>query len=171
MKKQFLETGKIVTTHGIKGELKVMPWCDSPEFLLDFDTLYLQKGQKPIEIENARVQKNMVLLKLRGCDTVEDAVKLRGQVLYLDRDDVEMEEGGFFMQDLIGVEVLDADDARRYGEICDVTETGANDVYHIRFEDGSVKLIPAIKDVVIKIDIEENRMLIRPLRGLFDDAD
>ena len=144
MKKQFLETGKIVTTHGIKGELKVMPWCDTPEFLLDFDTLYLQKGQKPIEIENARIQKNMVLLKIRGCDTVEDAVKLRGQVLYLNRDDVE---------------------------ICDVTETGANDVYHIRFEDGCVKLIPAIKDVVKEIDIEENRMLIRPLRGLFDDAD
>ncbi|WP_040195976.1 ribosome maturation factor RimM [Candidatus Soleaferrea massiliensis] len=171
MKKQFLETGKIVTTHGIKGELKVMPWCDTPEFLLDFDTLYLQKGQKPIEIENARIQKNMVLLKIRGCDTVEDAVKLRGQVLYLNRDDVELEEGGFFMQDLIGVEVLDADDGRRYGEICDVTETGANDVYHIRFEDGCVKLIPAIKDVVKEIDIEENRMLIRPLRGLFDDAD
>ena len=170
-KKQYLETGKIVTTHGIKGEVKVYPWCDTPEFLLDFDVFYLNKGKTPIEVEDCRIHKNMAILKLKGVDTVEDAVKYRNQVLYVDRDEIFLEEGEYFVQDLIGLRVLDADSGKEYGKIVDVSETGANDVYHIAFADGSIKLIPAIKDVVIHTDIEAGVMEIRPLRGLFDDED
>lgn len=85
MKKQFLECGKIVTTHGIKGEVKVQPWCDSPDFLLDFETLFLRRGETPLTVERARVQKNMVVLKIAGVDTPEAAAALRNQVLYIDR--------------------------------------------------------------------------------------
>ena len=87
MKKQFLECGKIVTTHGIKGEVKVQPWCDSPDFLLDFETLFLRRGETPLTVERARVQKNMVVLKIAGVDTPEAAAALRNQVLYIDRAD------------------------------------------------------------------------------------
>ena len=85
MNNQYLETGKIVSTHGIRGEVKVQPWADSPDFLLRFKTLYLDRGARPMAVEQARVQKTMVLLKLKGIDTVEQAQAMRDQILYLDR--------------------------------------------------------------------------------------
>ena len=171
MQKRFLDCGKIVTTHGVRGEVKVEPWCDSPDFLLDFDTFYLGKERRPMQVEKSRVHGNMVLIKLKGLDTPEEATKLRGTVIYIDRDDVELEEGEYFIQDIIGLEVVDADDGHRYGKLIDVTETGANQVYHIRFDDQSVQLIPAIPQVVISINLEEGKMEIRPLPGLFDDRE
>lgn len=165
--KQYLEIGKIVSVFGLKGEVKVQPWCDSPDFLCEFDTLYYKSGT-PVNIEHSRVQKNIVVMKLEGTDTVEEAQKLRGRVLYMDRDDVELEEGAYFVQDLIGLEVRDADSGQVYGVISDVSETGANDVYHIKGEDGRLLYIPAIPDVVKQTDIEGGVMLITPLDGLFD---
>ena len=140
MKKKFLEIGKIVTTHGVVGEVKVYPWCDTPDFLTGFSTLYFHKGKDPVLVQQARVHKNMVLLKLQGTDTLEAAQALRNQILYADRADMPLEEGEYFIQDLIGLTVVDADT-----EIAGYT-AGQCDV------DGGV-------------------MRIRPLKGLFDDAD
>ena len=98
----------------------------------------------------------------------EEAQKLRNRVLYIDRDDVELDEGCYFVQDLIGLEVVDADSGESYGKITDVSQTGANDVYHIADEKGNVKLIPAIPEVVAETDIEGGIMKITPLEGLFD---
>ena len=165
--KKLLEAGKIVTVFGIKGEVKVQPWCDTPDFLCEFDTLYYKSGT-PVSIERSRVQKNMVIMKIEGTDTVEDAQKLRNRVLYIDRDDVELEEGSYFIQDLIGLEVIESKDGKLYGKISDVTQTGANDVYHIRAEDGKEYLIPAIPDVIDSVDIEGGVMKITALDGLFD---
>ena len=167
MMKKYLEIGKIVSVFGLKGEVKVQPWCDSPDFLCEFDTLYWKSGT-PVEIASSRVQKNIVVMKIVGCDTVEDAQKLRGRVLYMDRDDVELEEGAYFVQDLIGLNVIDADSGEEYGELTEVSETGANDVYHIRRRDGSMCYIPAIPEVVKDTDIEAGVMKITPLDGLFD---
>jgi 16S rRNA processing protein RimM len=170
MQKDFLEIGKIINVHALKGEVKVMPWCDSADFLCEFDILYMGKEKKPIEIQNARVFKNMVIMKFSGIDTVEDASLLKNAVLYMNREDVELEEGTYFIQDLIGLSVYDADTNMCYGKIKDVIQTGANDVYTI--SDGSKEyLIPAIPDVVIETDVENETMKIRPLRGLFDDED
>ena len=169
VKKQFLETGKIVTTHGVRGEVKVEPWCDSPQEFLQLRRLYLEKGAKEVTPESIRVQKNMVLLKLKGVDDMDAAVALRGKILYLNREDVSLEEGDYFVQDLLDMRVIDADDGREYGILTEVSQTGANDVYHIRFADGKIRLIPAIRDVVIETDIESGVMRIRPLAGLFDD--
>lgn len=170
--KQFLEIGKITNVHGLRGEVKVIPWCDSAAFLCSFDTLYMDKGRKPVEILRARIMKNMVIMEIEGCTTREQAEALRGQVLYMDRDDVELEEGSYFIQDLIGLSVQDADNGTVYGTIRDVMETGANDVYVIgNAETGKEYLIPAIPDVVIETNLEQGVMTIRPLKGLFDDAD
>ena len=169
MLKKYLETGKIVTTHGLKGAVKIYPWNDDPEELLDFDRLYLRKGETALEVEDGWAQGNMVVLKFAGIDTIEQAQKLRGMVLYLDRDDVELEEGQHFVQDLLGMEVVDADDGHVYGKLTDVSKTGANDVYHITSPDGKVHLIPKIPQVVLEINVEQERMVIRPLKGLFDD--
>ncbi len=170
MKKQYLECGRIVSTHGVRGEVKVEPWCDSPDFLLDFDAFYVGKEQKEMQVEGARVHKTMVLLKLCGVDTPEQGMALRGKMLFIDRSKVSLEEGEYFVQDLIGLSVYDADDGRLYGRLVEVSQTGANDVYHIRFEDGKIGLVPKIPQVVLGIDIEGGRMEIRPLPGLFEEG-
>lgn len=170
MRKQFIDTGEVVTTHGVRGEVRVYPWSDTPDFLCGFDSFYLDaKGARRMEVERARVHKNVVVVKFKGIDTIEEAEKLRGKTLYIDRDDCELEEGEYFIQDLIGLRVLDADTGACYGEISDVSQTGANDVYHIRGEGGRERLIPAIKEVVVSTDPDAGEMRIRPLEGLFDE--
>lgn len=167
MKKQYLEAGKIVTTHGIKGEIKIMPYTDYPELLCEFDRLFLGKNHEKINVERSRVFKNMVIAKLEGYDTPEAAEKLRNKILYMHRDDLELDEDTYFIQDLIGIEVSDADSGFVYGKITDVMQTGANDVYVVQGKDREY-LVPAIPEVVITTNIDENTMTIRPLEGLFE---
>ena len=108
MPENMLEIGKITSVFGIKGEVKVQPWCDSPELLCEFETLYWKSGT-PVNIERARVQKNMAILKIEGVDDANEAQKLRNHVLYMDRADVELEEGSYFIADLIGLRVLEGE--------------------------------------------------------------
>ena len=171
MRKQYLEIGKIVTVHGLGGIVKVQPWCDDAEFLCEFEVLYCGTQYVPMEIQRASVQKNMALVKFKGVDTVEQAQALRNSILYMDRNDVELEEGTYFIQDLIGLKVSDADTGADYGKIADVLQTGANDVYLLRDDSGKERLVPVIPDVVTEIEPEQGYVKIRPLKGLFDDAD
>ena len=170
MKKQFLEVGRIVGTHGIRGELRVDPWCDSPDFLSGFKKLYFDEGKTSLK-SKARPHKSIVLLRLEGVETIDDAEKLRGKVLYIDRDDARLPEGKNFVQDLIGCRVVDADDAsKEYGEIADVFKTGANDVYTVKNPSGEF-LVPVIDEVVVEKDIDGGVVRIRPMKGLFGDED
>ncbi len=171
MKKQFLETGRIVGTHGIKGEVRIEPWCDSPQFLCAFKKLYLdEKGETFFEVKS-RPHKNMVLAKIKGVETIDQAERLRGKIVYINRDDITLGEGVEFVQDLIGCKVLDADDTSvEYGEIKDVFKTGANDVYTVK-KDGKEYLVPVIDSVVVEKNVDEGFVLIRPMKGLFDDED
>ncbi|HAG13175.1 MAG TPA: 16S rRNA processing protein RimM [Ruminococcus sp.] len=171
MKKQYLEIGKIVNVHGLGGVVKVMPWCDSAAFLCEFETLYRGKEHLPMEIERASVQKNMALVKFAGVDTAEAANALRNTVLYMNREDVELDDGTYFIQDLQGMTVQDADSGKVYGKLKDVLQTGANDVYEVEAPGGKMLLVPVIPDVVLDIDFETDTITIRPLEGLFDDAD
>ena len=113
------------------------------------------------------MQKNTVIAKIEGVDTPEAAEKLRNKVLYMHRDDLELDDDTYFIQDLIGIEVRDADTNEVYGTIVDVMQTGANDVYVIKGENREY-LVPAIADVVVSTDIDGSLMTIRPLDGLFD---
>ncbi len=167
MKKQYLEAGKIVTTHGIRGEVKIVPYTDVPELLCEFDRLFIGKEHREINIERSRVFKNTVIAKLEGIDTPEAAEKLRNKILYMHRDDLELDDDTYFIQDLIGMEVRDADSGQVYGRLDDVMQTGANDVYVIKGEDKEY-LVPAIADVIVSTDLENDVMTIRPLEGLFD---
>ena len=167
MKKEFLEAGKIVTTHGIRGEVKIMPYTDSPDLLAEFDRLFMGKEHREVRIERSRVFKNTVIAKIEGVDTPEEAEKLRSKVLYMHRDDLKLDEDTYFIQDLIGLEVRDADTDEVYGKIADVMQTGANDVYVIKGNDREY-LVPAIADVVVSTDVDGGVMTIRPLDGLFD---
>ena len=171
MPKEFLECGKIVTTHGVRGEVKVQPWCDGPEFLKQFRTLYLDAaGTRPVKILSAKVAGNMSVLKIEGLDTPEEARNWRGRVLYLRRSEVRLAPGDYFIQDLIGLRVIDAEDPSvEYGVVEDVSSTGANDVYHIAREGRAAVLIPAIRQVIAGVDLDEGVMRITPLEGLFDE--
>lgn len=169
MKKEYLEIGKIVNVHGLKGDVKVMPWCDDAELLCEFDSLYLDRDKKEIFIEDARVFKNTVIMRFENVDTVEAAEKLRNKVLYIHRDDLELEEGVYFIQDLIGLSVVDADTGEAYGALMDVQQTGANDVYEVKNQEtGRTYWIPGIPDVVVETDVDGGVMKIRPLEGLLD---
>lgn len=171
MKKQFLDTGKIVGTHGIKGEVRIENWSDSPSFLAGFKRLYLdEKGESFIEV-NSRPHKNIILAKIKGVDTIEQAEKMRGKIVYINRDDIKLEEGAYFVQDLLGIEVKNADNDTYYGKISDVLRTGANDVYEITSDDKKKYYIPVIDDVIAEINLDEEYVLIRPLKGIFDDED
>lgn len=166
MKKEYLEAGKIVTTHGIRGEVKIMPYTDTPELLCEFDRLFIGRDKSEVYIERIRPAKNMVIAKIEGVDTPEAAEKYRNKVLYMHRDDLELDEDTYFIQDLIGMEVRDADSGEVYGKLADVMQTGANDVYVIKGD--REYLVPAIPDVIVSTDIDSDVMTIRPLDGLFD---
>lgn len=171
MKKQYLDTGKIVGTHGIRGEVRIDPWCDSPAFLSEFKKLYLDaNGDTFIEVKS-RPHKNITLAKIKGVDTVEEAEKFRGKIVYINRDDIILEEGVNFVQDLIGLEVKDADDATVYGKISDVLRTGANDVYEITDSNNKKYLAPVIDEVITEVNVDGGFVLIRPMKGIFDDED
>lgn len=167
---KYLEIGRIVGTHGIKGELRVDPWCDSPEFFSKFKTLYLKNGDEKLNVKS-RPHKNIAIMSVKGIDTVEKADLMRGKILYINRDDAALDNNVFFIQDIIGLDVKDVDTGDLYGKVTDVIKTGANDVYQITDSENSNYLIPVIDDVVKEINVEEGYILIYPMKGIFGDED
>jgi 16S rRNA processing protein RimM len=141
---------------------------DSPDDLDTFPRFFLGREKKPAEIERWRAVKNVVVLKLAGVDSVEDAQKLIGQTLFICREDVTLPEGRWFVEDLLGMAVFDADDNHRYGAISDVLQNAPTDVYVIKTPEGRELLFPAITDVLIETNVTERYMKIRPLPGLFE---
>ena len=164
MQKQYMETGEIVSTHGIRGEVKVYPWADGPEFLLEFDEFRI--GGVLYEVENARVQKTCVLLKLKGIDTVEQAMTLKGKVVEFDRTDVELEEG-WFIADLIGLRELE--DGTEIGKIKDVLQYPGNDVWIVKGE--KQYMIPSVEEFVKEVHIDEGYAVVKLIEGMAIDAD
>ena len=163
MKLQFVEAGEIVTTHGIKGEVKVMPWLDSPEDLCDFDRCLIDG--KEYEIEQCRVQKTCNLVKLSGIDTMEAAQAMRGKKMELYREDIDDEV--IFAAELIGVEVYAEEEL--IGKITDVLDYPGNSVYVVR---GKYEyMIPAVSAFVLNTDMEHNRMEVRVIEGMRSDED
>lgn len=169
MKKQYLEIGKIVNTHGVRGDVKVQPWCDSPEFLAEFDVLY-KKDHSSVTVTGAKVHKGCVLMHIEGVDTMEDAQRLRNTVLYMDRDDVELEDGAFFIQDVIGLPVYDERVGRQIGIVKEITEGPAGDMYVVY--DSERKLthyIPGVPAFLKNVDLDEGLVTFCTIEGLLAD--
>lgn len=164
MENKFLEAGEIVSTHGIQGEVKILPWADGPEFLLDFETLYL--NGKPYTVRSARVHKTCVLVKLDGVDTPEQATLLRGQKVSIDRSNVKLPEGTVFIADLIGCRVLD-DDGTEIGKIKDVLTMPSSDVYVVQGE--HQYMIPSVKEFVKEICVAEGYVRVHLIEGMATD--
>lgn len=165
--KEYLETGKFVGTHGVKGELKLEPWSDSPEVVKNLKRLYFNEGKTEIKPVSMRVHKTHVLVTLEGVDTIEKADELRNKVVYLNRNDVVLPEGKYFLQDMLGLTAVDANTKEEYGKIVDIYETRANDVYEIEGKDGKKHLFPAVEPMIERIDMENGIIEIKPIEGIF----
>ena len=161
MKLQFVEAGEIVTTHGVKGEMKVLPWVDSPDILCEFDRVRIDGTQ--YNIESCRIQKTCNLLKLKGIDTMEAAQAMRGKTVLLYREDIDDEV--IFAAELIGVEVIC--DGEKLGEITDVLDYPGNSVYVVKGE--YEYMIPAVKQFILSTDLESNTMQVRIIEGMRTD--
>ncbi|MBE6750863.1 MAG: 16S rRNA processing protein RimM [Ruminococcaceae bacterium] len=171
MLKQFLEAGKIVGTHGIKGMLRVQAWCDSADFLKQFKYVYTDKnGENRLEIKSVQPHGNIVLMQIKGVNSIDEAEALRNKVIYISRKDAKLPEGRYFIDDLIGCKVLDFESSNELGTLTEVSSTGANDVWHITNSKGEY-LVPAIEEVIVSVDTLNSLITIKPLKGIFDDED
>ena len=163
-----IEIGKIVNTHGLRGHIKVEPWCDGIETFEYLNRVFV--GNVEYAIESVKNQKNLFLLKLAKLDSIEDAEKLKNKVIYANEDEMPpLPEGVFYIKDIIGLSVYDGDNF--IGEITDWIETGANNVYVIKRPNGKDVLIPAIDSVIAEVDIENKKMSVNMLEGLMEDDD
>ena len=161
MKLQYIEAGEIVTTHGVRGEVKVLCWLDDPEMLCEFDRCRIDG--KEVEMEQVRVQKTCNLVKLKGVDTMEAAQALRGKTMELYREDIDDEV--IFAAELIGVEVFCED--KCIGKIKEVLDYPGNSVYVVRGE--HEYMIPAVKQFILNTDVEGNRMDVKLIEGMRSD--
>ena len=160
MKLQFVEAGEIVTTHGVRGEVKVLPWLDCPDMLCEFERCRLDG--KEYKMESCRVQKNCNLVKLRGVDTMEKAQALRGKTIELYREDIDDEV--IFAAELVNMDVYA--DGQCIGKITEVLDYPGNAVYVI--ENGTY-MIPAVKEFVLSIDMDKNEMQVKLIEGMRSD--
>ena len=158
MKLQFLDAGQIVTTHGVRGEMKVLPWADGPDFLLEFDRVRIEG--KEYKVESCRVQKSCNLLKLQGIDTMEAAQAMHGKTLQIYREDTDPDI--IFAAELIGINVYQDDIL--IGTLTDVLDYPGNKVYVVKGE--KEYMIPAVKAFVLSTDVDANRMDVKLIEGM-----
>ena len=161
MRTAHIKAGEIVTTHGVRGEVKVMCWLDSPDMLCEFERCRI--NGKEYKIENCRVQKTCNLLKLLGVDTMEDAQAMRGKTVQLYRDDID--SNVIFAAELLGVDVFS--DGKKIGQITNVLDYPGNKVYIVKGE--KEYMIPAVKAFVLSTDLDANRMEVRLIEGMATD--
>ena len=167
--KEYLEIGKVNNTHGLKGEVKLEMWCDGVDYLRQLETVYLDdKGNKSLSLVSARPQKNIAILKFKELNSIEEAESLKNKILYCNRNDAEIEDGAYYLADIIGCLVVDIETRKEYGRIVDIMNYGSSDIYDV-LKDKKHYLIPAIDDVVKEIKTEEQIVLIKPMKGLFDE--
>ena len=160
-KKQYIEAGKIVNTHGVRGEVKIQVWLDSPEFLKKFKTVYIEN--KAVKLISGRVHKGFLIAVLDGVEDVNAAMCYKNKTVYIDRNDAKLPKGAYFLQDIIGAEVVDEDGAK-IGVLEDILETPASDVYVVRGE--TEHLIPAVDEFVIATDAEKGIITVRLIEGM-----
>ncbi len=163
----MLEIGKLVNTHGIRGEVKIQPWCDDPYVFDEIE--YLIIDGKEYEIERNRYHKTCQIVKLAGVDDMNAAELLKNKIVYINRGDMPLPEGRYFVADILGLEVRE-ENGRVLGEVGDVIKTGSNDVYVLKntFNKKQI-LIPVLDNVVLETNIEGGYIVVRLMKGLIDE--
>lgn len=164
----LLKVGVITTTHGVRGEVKVFPTTDEAERFLELDYVLLDTGRelRRLEIQNVKFFKNLAILKFKGIDNINDIEMYKGRDLWIPREEgQELEEGEYYVADLIGMQVV-LEDGTVFGTLKDVMETGANDVYVINTKEKGEVLLPAIRECILDVNVEENTMTVHLMKGL-----
>ena len=166
----ILQVGAVTSTHGLAGEVKVFPTTDDPKRFKKLKQVLLDTGKDmlPLEVEHVKFFKNMVILKFKGYDRIEDIMGFKGKNLYVTRENaVRLKKDEYFIADLIGMKVYTEDEAY-LGELTEVITTGANDVYTVHMENGKDVLIPAIGQCILNVDVEHETMQVHLLEGLME---
>ena len=161
MKDTFIETGKIVNTHGIHGEVKIQPWADTPGFLTDFESFYIDG--KPVKVISAKVHKGCVIATLEGVNDIDAAIRMKNKIIMIKRADIDLEEGKFFITDLIGLSVINIDTNEILGTVQDVLTLPSHNVYVIKGE--REIMIPAVSEFIIETDLNEGIIKVRLIEG------
>lgn len=162
MKKAFLEGGQIVNTHGIRGEVKIVSWCDTPETLAGIPVYYIDGV--PVKVRTARVHQGNVLALLEGAEDVNAAMPLKGKTVLLKREDLPAPPGGYFLADLLGLTVLDAATGETLGELADILFPSSQSVYVVRGE--REHLIPAVPEFIEDVDVDGGVIRVRLIEGM-----
>ncbi len=168
----LLQVGIITSTHGVRGEIKVYPTTDDPRRFRRLKEVVLDTGKEKmnLEIEGVKFFKQFVILKFKGLDNINDIEKYRQKSLYVTRKNaVRLQRDEYFIADLIGLKVQD-EDGKELGTVKDVIETGANDVYEVEMADGKSLLLPAIKQCILNVDVENGTMQVHVLEGLLENT-
>lgn len=164
----YLRVGVISSTHGIKGEVKVFPTTDDVNRFKELKKVFLDTGKEllTMEIEGVKFFKQMAILKFKGIDDINEVEKYRGKDLLVDRENaVKLEEGEYFIFDLINSEVI-TDEGEKLGHLAEIISTGANDVYVVKTEDQKELLIPSIKECILDVDVQQKKITVHLLNGL-----
>ena len=163
-KKQYMEAGKIINTHGVKGELKIESWLDSPEFFSSFPRLF-SKG-KEVKILSARVHKGFVIARLEGIDDMNKAMELKNTVVSIARTDAHLPEGAYFLADIIGAKVID-ESGQEIGILSDIEETPSSPLYVVSGgQDREEHLIPAVPEFIKAVDVENGVVTVHLIEGM-----
>jgi len=163
MEKEFLEAGKIVNTHGIRGEVKILPWADSASFLQDFDCLYIDGA--PVRLLASRVHKHMLIARLEGVADIDTAIALKNKIVYIRRADAALPSGDFFIQDILGLPVVD-EAGTRLGTLQEVLPRPGGDVYVIAGDSGTEHLVPDVPDFILEKNLDEGFVRVRLIEGM-----
>lgn len=157
----YIEAGRIVNTHGVSGEVKIEVWLDSPQFMKRFPRLFVEGKER--KLLGGKIQKNYLIARLEGVEDLNAAMALKGKTVFVDRDDAKLPRGGYFLQDLIGAQVLD-EQGREVGTLTEVLERPAHNVYVVKGE--TEHLIPAVPAFVLETDAEAGRIVVRLIEGM-----
>jgi len=163
MKKERLEAGRIVNTHGIRGEVKIQPWADSAEFLQEFDTLYIDDA--PVRLLASRVHKHMLIAELEGVADINAAIAMKNKLVYINREDAELEPGQFFIQDILELPVVD-EAGVRFGTLKEILPRPGGDVYVIVRDDGGEHLVPDVSAFLLEKNLDEGFVRVRLIEGM-----
>ena len=166
--KKYLECGKIINTHGVHGAVKMESWCNSPADLADLERVFVKKSGQMVCVPVLRtsVFKQFVIAELEGVTTFEQAEAMKNTILYAAREDFVLEEGDYFIADLIGLPVIDHESGHVYGKLTEVINRGASDIYVVNTEDGE-RMMPAVDEFVKLVDLEKG-IFVSPIEGMLD---
>ena len=166
--KDYIECGKIVNTHGCRGGVKAESWCNSEEDLAELKRVFVLNGNvyDEYKVKKSSIFKQFVIFEFVGLDDMDKAMLLKNKTLYAMREDFALEDGEFFLADLIGLNVIDADTNQIYGTLCEIINRGASDIYVVKTANGE-RMIPAVDEFIISTDLEKG-IFVRPIEGMLD---